>query len=74
MGAGLKHGGDVEGLQAQTENMSGNIQGPHTPSVSHCLSTLRGIGVSKMRERAYCLNLVNRYQRETNPVRTEKTL
>lgn len=36
-GAGLKHGGDVEGLQAQTQNMSGNIHRPYTLSIIHCL-------------------------------------
>lgn len=36
-GAGLKHGGDVEGLQAQTQNMSGNIHRPHTLSIIPCL-------------------------------------
>lgn len=76
-GAGLKHGGDVEGLRAQTQNMSGHIHRPHTRTDNHSLfiTTFRDpSGENEGESLLFKLSSVNREQRETNPVKTEITV
>lgn len=56
-GAGLEHGGDVEGLEAETQKHRQEALADHTRRQSpRCLLTQRGIRVRKTRVKAYCLS------------------